>query len=109
MQEVNAIKYNGIVLFVFIKRLHKISRMLGPVHGLLYMVGNMIAIIPALMIVLCINAGNTVLVMVAGIGSIDKCMLCPVTEHRHKTEQEERDKKYHYSCLPVDKAHSCTE
>ena len=62
--------------------------MLRPVHRRPNVVANVVAIIPALFVILHIDAGNAVFVGITGIFTVDKRMLCPVANHGNKTIDE---------------------
>lgn len=83
--------------------------MFCPVHGLLLVVGDMVAVVPAFMIVLGIDAGDAVPERVARIGRVDKGVLRPVAHHGDQPVEEEWDDEYHQRSRPVDKAHAYTK
>lgn len=72
MKEMNAIKNNSIIGNICLQRLFKIERMFRPVHGLLFVVADMVAIVPTFHIISCVDAGNAVLIFITGVCRIDK-------------------------------------
>src|SRR5690606_25519139 len=109
MQKVNTIKHDGVILYIAVQRFLKINRMFCPVHGLLFVMADVVAIVPALMVVFGIDAGNTVPVIITGIRSIYKRMLCPVAHHGYQPEQEERYDEYPKRSHPVNEGHTYTK
>src|SRR5690349_7023965 len=94
MQEVNTIKHYCFIGRILVQRLLEINRMLRPVHGLLFVVANMVTIVPAFYIVLGIDTGNAVLVVIPRVSRIDKRMLRPVAHHSYEAVYKERDDEH---------------
>lgn len=109
VQEVNTVKNNGIAGYVLVYGFEEKFRMLCPVHGRLDVVTDVIAIIPALYIVLRIDAGNTVFVAIIRVGGIYKSMLRPVAHHGYEAVNEKWNDKHHQRGRPVDKAQNHAE
>ena len=83
VQEVDAIEDYCIILNVVVQGVAEVNGVLGPVHGLLFVVADVVAIVPALHIIVGIDAGNAVLIVVAGIGRVYEGVLRPVAHHGH--------------------------
>jgi hypothetical protein len=109
MKEVDAIEYYSIVLYVIIYGFAEVNGVLRPVHGLLFMVADVVAVVPALYIIVSINAGNAILIVITGIGRVYERMLRPVAHHGHKSVKEEGKHEYPKCGLKADKAHNDTE
>lgn len=109
VEEVDAIEDDCIMLDVVDEVLLKMYRMLSPVHGLLLVVRNMVAIIPALVVVLRIDAGDAVSVFVFRLARADKSMLRPVAHHRNEAINAKRQNKNDEGGLPIEKAKSGTK
>ena len=67
MKKVNAIKHNGVVAHIFIKRLFKIQGMFCPMHCLLFMMAYVVAVVPAFHVVFGIDTGDTVFILISRI------------------------------------------
>lgn len=106
MQKVNAVEHYGIVSSILVNSAHKIFRVLCPVHGAVQVMADVVAIVPALYIVLGVDAGNAVLVGVTWVIGINKGMLRPVARHGYDAEGKERQYEHHQRCRPVNKAQS---
>jgi hypothetical protein len=59
------------------------------------MVADMIAIVPAFVVIFCIDTGNTVFITVIWFTGIDESMLRPVTHHHNDTGHDKGQDKYH--------------
>ena len=103
MQEVDTVKYDGIVNYVFVERIFKVTGMFCPVHGAIYVVADVVAIIPAFYIVLGIDAGNAILITVFRVININKCVLRPVACHSYDAEGKKWQNEHHQRSRPIDK------
>ncbi len=104
VEEMDAVEHYGVVVFVFLQGGEEVGGVLCPVHGAVYVVADVVAIVPAFYIVLGIDARNTVLVGIARVVGSNKSVLRPVARHGNDTKSEERQYEYHKCCRPVDKA-----
>lgn len=91
----NAVEYNCFILDVFIDCFLKIHGMFCPMHGLLFMMRDMVPIVPAFVVVLRIDAGDAVFVRISRIIMSDKSMLRPIPHHSDQAVQEEWNNKDH--------------
>ena len=60
--------------------------MLGPVHGGVDVVGNVVAIVPALVVEFHVDAGDAILEVVTWVVRTNEGVLGPIPSHGHQTE-----------------------
>lgn len=109
MQEVNAVKHNGIVADVVLDGTAEIIGVFRPVHGGFDVMADVVAIVPAFVVVLGIDAGNAVLVGIAGVFRANKGMLRPVAQHHHNARYYKGNNEHYQRGRPVYKAHAHAE
>ena len=100
----DAVEYHRVVLFIVIDGFFEVTRVFGPMHGRMYVVADVITVVPALMIVFCVHTGYAVQVWIAGIIFRDKRMLSPIAHECHEAVKEIRDDKHYQSSLETDEA-----
>lgn len=74
-EKIQPVKNEGLVLDVAINCFTEIDGMFGPVHVRTLVMADVVAVVPALMVVFVVDTGDAVVVRVTGIGRIHKAML----------------------------------
>jgi len=80
-----------------------------PVHRRANVVADVVAVVPALVVVLVVDASDGVLVVVARIGVVNKGVLGPVAEHHNEAADEKGQNEHKQRGLPIDKTQRDTE
>lgn len=109
MQEVNAVKHDGVIADVLLDGAAEIIGVFRPVHGGFDVMADVVTIVPAFVVVLGIDAGDAVLVGVAGVFRANEGMLRPVAEHHHNARYHKRNDEHYQRGRPVYKAHAHAE
>lgn len=109
VQEMDAVEHDGVVVDVFVDGTAEIMGMFGPVHIGFHVMADVIAIVPALVVVLGIDTGDAVFIRVARVFCAHERMLRPVAQHHHDAGNHEGDDKHDQRGRPVDEAHPHTE
>ena len=104
MKEVYVLEYNGVVVNILLKGILKEGGMLGPVHARLYMMADVVPIVPAFYIVLGVDTGNAVAVRVIRLRRVYERMLRPVARHGYDAERKERQYEHHYGSRRIHEA-----
>src|SRR5688500_1903004 len=73
-----------------------------PVQVWFNVMADVIAIVPAFMIIRCIDACDAILIKVTWIFIIDERMLGPISNHHNNSGYQQGKKKYHHCCFPTD-------
>jgi len=79
------------------------------VHAGTKVMDDVISIVPANLVVACVNAVDGVRVKIVGVLPVYERMLCPVSKHHHQTGEDQRNDEDNERCLQVHKAHSNAE
>ena len=83
MEEVDAIEDDSIVGDVFMDGLAEIHGVFGPVHGGFYVVADVVTIVPAFMVIFCIDAGDAIFIGIIWFEGADEGVLGPVSHHHN--------------------------
>src|SRR5690606_5328415 len=109
VQVMNAVEHDCLVTRKFILSFQKFIWHLGVVHAGTKVMDDVISIVPANLVVACVNAVDGVRVKIVGVLPVYERMLCPVSKHHHQTGEDQRNDEDNERCLQVHKAHSNAE
>ena len=108
MEEVDAIEYDRFILNIFMQGLSEIMGMFGPMHAGFNVVADVVTIVPALVIILCIDTGDTVFIGIVRVAGTDERVLGPITEHHNDPGNHKWQDKYYQGSREVDKRETYT-
>lgn len=95
------VEHHRAVLCELVQMVAEELGVFGPVQVRVHMVTDVVAIIPAFVVEVGIDASYTVLIRVLWLVSGDKSVLHPVASHGHQPEYDEWQDKNDKRCLPV--------
>jgi hypothetical protein len=72
------------------------------------MMADVVAVIPAFMVVFGIDTGNTVFICVVGLAGINECVLCPVAHHHDDPGNDKGNDQYCQGSGEADERQSYT-
>jgi len=82
------------IINIFMEGLLEVNGVIRPMHTRFEVMGDMVTIVPALMVVLGIDTGYAVFIRIPRIMFTNERMLCPITHHHDDPGYDERQYKY---------------
>jgi len=94
----NAIEYEDLILGIALGMFQEFIRDLRVVQGWTCMVHFMVSIVPASVVVFCVDAIDRIFIRVA---RVDERVLRPIAEHHHDPGKQEGDQEHKKGRLPI--------